>query len=120
MKRLIYRALCTLVVLITSNTGATGGFGLRRLSGDVKSRKQFRYVSGFRDLATIEYNYGTSITQLMFTPQDPDARKSPPGESPYVGWLGLCFSLHAKDTQALNSSELSIGTVGSNAVHGEM
>jgi len=89
--------------------------GLRRLTGDVKSLKQFKYVSGFQDPANIEYNYGTSITQLMFTPQDPDAPKSPPGESPYAGWLGLGFSLHAKDTHALNSSELSIGTVGSNA-----
>jgi len=142
MKRLLYRALCSLVVLTTTDAGATGGFGLlpdrgdahlsfyldndlfagtdenytngvriawisgsrdpaqfgavqrglRRLTGDVKSLKQFRSVSGFRDPATIEYNYGTSITQLMFTPQDPDARKSPPGDSPYAGWLGLGFS----------------------------
>ena len=165
MKRLMYFALSTMVVLTTTDAGAMGGLGLlpdrgdahlsfyldndlfagtdenytngariawisgsrdpeqfgavqrglRRLTGDVKSLKQFKYVSGFRDLATIEYNYGTSITQLMFTPQDPDARKSPPGESPYAGWLGLGFSLHAKDAHALNSSELSIGTVGPNA-----
>ena len=89
--------------------------GLRRLTGDVKSLKLFQLVSGFQDLANIEYNYGTSITQLMFTPVDPDAPKSPPGESPYAGWLGLGFSLHAKDAYALNSVELSIGTVGPNA-----
>jgi len=165
MKRLIYCALCTLAVLVTTDAVAMSGLGLlpdrgdahlsfyldndlfagtdenytngvriawisgsrdpkqfgvvqrglRRLTGDVKSLRQFQHVSGFRDPANIEYNYGTSITQLMYTPQDPDAPKSPPGESPYAGWLGLGFSLHAKDTHALNSSELSIGTVGPNA-----
>ncbi len=89
--------------------------GLRRLTGDVKSLKLFQLVSGFQDLANIEYNYGTSITQLMFTPEDPDAPNSPPGERPYAGWLGLGFSLHAKNDHALNSAELSIGTVGPNA-----
>ncbi len=89
--------------------------GLRKLTGDSKSLKVFQRISGFRDLTNIEYNYGTSITQLMFTPEDPDALKSPPGESPYAGWLGLGFSLHAKDAYALNSAELNIGTVGPNA-----
>jgi len=89
--------------------------GLRRLTGDIKSLRLFQRISGLRDLANIEYNYGTSITQLMFTPRDPDAPKSPPGESPYAGWLGLGFSLHAKDAHALSSVELSIGTVGPNA-----
>lgn len=89
--------------------------GLRILSGDIESLRLFQRISGFRDLANITYNYGTSITQLMFTPRDPDAPKSPPGERPYAGWLGLGFSLHAKDAYALNSVELSIGTVGPNA-----
>ncbi len=165
MKRFLYCALCTMVVLTTTDAGATGAFGLlpdrgdahlsfyldndlfagkdenytngvriawisgsrdpeqfgavqrglRKLTGDAESLSQFQRISGFRDLANIEYNYGTSITQLMFTPQDPDAPESPPGESPYAGWVGLGFSLHAKDTHALNSAELSIGTVGPNS-----
>ena len=85
------------------------------LTGDVESLRLFQRISGFRDLTNIEYNYGTSITQLMFTPQDPDAPESPQGESPYAGWLGLGFSLHAKDAYAINSAELSIGTVGPNS-----
>ena len=89
--------------------------GLRRLTGDDDSLRIFQRISGFRDPTNIEYNYGTSITQLMFTPQDPDAPESPPGESPYAGWLGLGFSLHAKDSYAINSVELSIGTVGPNS-----
>ena len=165
MKQFLYCALCILVVLTTTDAGATGAFGLlpdrgdaflsfyldndlfagtdenytngarlawisgsrdpkqfgtvqralRKLTGDAKSLKLFQRISGFRDLTNIEYNYGTSITQLMFTPEDPDAPTSPPGESPYAGWLGLGFSLHAKDAYALNSVELSIGTVGPNA-----
>lgn len=89
--------------------------GLRRLTGDSQSLGLFQRISGFQDLAGIEYNYGSSITQLMFTPEDPDAPRSPPGQRPYAGWLGLGFSLHAKDAHALNSVELSIGTVGPNS-----
>jgi len=73
------------------------------------------YMTVRRQPETFPAARSRPITQLMFTPQDPDAGKSPPGESPYAGWLGLGFSLHAKDTHALNSSELSIGTVGPNA-----
>ncbi len=89
--------------------------GLQRLVGDAKSLKLFQDISGFRDMSAIEYNYGSSVTQLMFTPEDPDLPKSPPGQSPYAGWLGFGFSLHAKDEFALNSVELNIGTVGPNA-----
>ncbi|MGB2266522.1 MAG: lipid A deacylase LpxR family protein, partial [Akkermansiaceae bacterium] len=48
----------------------------------------------------------------------PETRETPepaPGERPYVGWLGLGFSIHARDTQTLNSVEISIGTVGPHA-----
>lgn len=89
--------------------------GLRKLTGGAESLGLFQRISGFRDPEGIEFNYGTSITQLMFTPEDPDARVSPPGQSPYAGWLGVGFSLHAKDSYALNSAELSIGVVGPSA-----
>ncbi len=61
------------------------------------------------------FNYGFSITQLMFTPQDFEPPEPPPGQHPYVGWLALGFSLHAKDGNATNSVELSLGTTGHNA-----
>lgn len=114
MKQFLYCALCILVVLTTTDAGATGAFGLlpdrgdaflsfyldndlfagtdenytngarlawisgsrdpkqfgtvqralRKLTGDAKSLKLFQRISGFRDLTNIEYNYGTSITQL--------------------------------------------------------
>lgn len=61
------------------------------------------------------YNYGFSLTQLMFTPTDFEPMEPPPGQHPYVGWLAFGFSLHAKDGNATNSVELSLGTTGKNA-----
>jgi hypothetical protein len=60
----------------------------------------------------LQLNYGLSLTQLMFTPEDPYSTTQPPGQRRYSGWLGLGFSVHASDEQALNSAELIVGTVG--------
>ena len=72
-------------------------------------------ITGFHSPNTPVYNYGVSLTQLMFTPNDFNAFEAPPGEHPYVGWLALGFSLHAKDSNAINSVELSLGVTGKNA-----
>lgn len=85
---------------------------LRELSGDTESLRAFQRISGFEDAAEVEYNYGLSITQFMFTPKDPDSFVTPPGQRPYAGWLGVGFSLHTKDANALNSVELAIGSTG--------
>lgn len=85
---------------------------LRRLNGDAGSRALFRKLSGFEDPTELEYNYGMSLTQLMFTPEDTQAPTAPPGERPYAGWLGVDFSLHTKDTEALNSVAFALGTTG--------
>ena len=85
---------------------------LRRLSGDAKSRKLFRRLSGFEDPKELEYNYGMSLTQLMYTPENTEAPRAPRGQRPYAGWLGVDFSLHTKDTEALNSVAVAIGTTG--------
>ena len=89
---------------------------LQDLTGDDQSRKLFRTLSGFQDPENLEYNYGFSLTQLMFTPEDLDALSAPPGERPYAAWLGVDISLHAKDSSALNSVVLAIGTTGPNAL----
>ena len=89
--------------------------GLRKLSGDADSLKIFRRLSGFDDPREVEYNYGFSVTQLMFTPDDPDPAKPPPGERPYAGWLGVSISIHTKDSHAQNSVDLAIGTTGRRA-----
>jgi lipid A 3-O-deacylase len=85
---------------------------LRKLNGDSESRAVFRRLSGFSDPEDLEYNYGMSITQLMFTPESTNAPAAPPGERPYAGWLGVDLSLHTKDAQALNSASVAVGTTG--------
>ena len=88
---------------------------LRKLSGDADSLRIFRRLSGFDDPKEVEYNYGFSITQLMFTPEDPHAPEAPPGERPYAGWLGASLSIHTKDSHAQNSVDLALGTTGRRA-----
>ncbi len=89
---------------------------LQDLTGDEQSRKLFRRLSGFDDPDALEYNYGFSLTQLMFTPEDLEAPSAPPGERPYAAWLGLDVSLHAKDDNAINSISLTLGTTGKHAL----
>lgn len=88
---------------------------LRRMNGDADSRRLFRKLSGFAD-DELEYNYGFSLTQLMFTPEDLEAPAAPPGQRPYAGWLGVDFSLLTKDHHALNAVSLAIGTTGPNSL----
>ena len=77
-------------------------------------------LSGFRGTSlrdgTLELNYGLSLTQLMFTPEDLQATTQPVGQRRYAGWLGLGFSVHARDDQALNTAELILGTTGPNSL----
>tara|TARA_B110000037_G_scaffold220271_1_gene287467 strand:+ start:532 stop:1695 length:1164 start_codon:yes stop_codon:yes gene_type:complete len=94
---------------------------LRKFSGDEDSIGLFRKLSGFGRVASngepleLEYNYGFSLTQLMFTPEDLKASAPPVGQRPYAGWLGIGFSIHVKDDRVLNSTELAIGVVGEKA-----
>lgn len=89
---------------------------LRRFSGDSDSYEIFRRLTGFREPSKVHYNYGFSLTQLMFTPDDPEPSLQPADQRRYAGWLGLGFSLHVKDEHILNSIEFSIGVVGPDAL----
>lgn len=89
---------------------------LRRLSGDADSFDLVKRLTGFEDPAEVRYNFGCSLTQLMFTPQDPLFPGQPPGQRPYAGWLGLGFSLHAMDERVLNSVQLTVGVIGPEAL----
>lgn len=60
----------------------------------------------------LRFQYGFGLTQLMFTPEDPDALSAPPGERPYAGWLGLEFSLQASSRDSASSATISLGTSG--------
>jgi lipid A 3-O-deacylase len=88
---------------------------LRNLVGDEESWPFFQKITGFDDPEKVRYNYGFSLTQLMFTPTDPEPTEQPVGQRRYAGWLGLGFSLHAKDDKVLNSVEFTLGTTGSNS-----
>ena len=90
--------------------------GLRRFSGDPDSFGIFQKITGFKDPSDIQYNYGFSLTQLMFTPESSAPYVQPVGERRYAGWLALGYSLHVKDDNILNSIEFTIGTVGPNAL----
>jgi lipid A 3-O-deacylase len=89
---------------------------LRRFSGDPDSFAPFRSITGFEDPKKIRYNYGFSLTQLMFTPEDSYPSSQPEGQRRYAGWLGLGLSLHVKDDAVLNSIEFIIGTTGQNSL----
>ncbi|MDA7536829.1 lipid A deacylase LpxR family protein [Akkermansiaceae bacterium] len=85
---------------------------LRGAIGDRESIGIFRNVSGFENPDEVKYHFGFSLTQLMFTPQSLTALTPPMGQRPYAAWLGLGYSLHAKDRDTLNSAELTVGIVG--------
>ena len=89
--------------------------GLDFLSGGEDSSELMRSIWGHNRPSEVEYSYGFALTQLMFTPETREATVPPPGERPYVGWLGVGFSVHARDQRTLNSVEISIGTVGPHA-----
>jgi len=89
---------------------------LEKLSGVDEGGSLVRRLSGFErgdiEGENVVVNYGFSATQLMFTPADYASPVQPPGQRRYAGWLGLGFSLHAKNERVLNSAELIFGTVG--------
>ncbi len=85
---------------------------LELLSGGNGGARWMRGIWGFGNPDEVEYSYGFALTQLMFTPETLDTASAPPGEHPYAGWLGVGFSLHARDARTLNSVEISFGVTG--------
>ncbi len=85
---------------------------LHRFSGGSDSSSWMQRLWGFKNPREVEYSYGFALTQLMYTPETRDALTAPTGEHPYAGWLGVGFSLHARDVNTLNSVEISFGVVG--------
>lgn len=85
---------------------------LRPFTGDEKSWEAFQLITGFDDPEKIVYNYGFSLTQLMFTPEDFESMTQPEGQRRYAGWAALGFSMHTKDDQCLNSVEFLVGVTG--------
>lgn len=66
----------------------------------------------FPDAKALRFQYGIGLSQLMFTPRDPQTLTPPPGERPYAAWSGLEFSLQASAANSASTATLSIGTTG--------
>ncbi|MGB1261129.1 MAG: lipid A deacylase LpxR family protein [Akkermansiaceae bacterium] len=88
---------------------------LENISGENDTLSLPQKIWGLRNPNNVRYSYGFSLSQLMFTPTTQTALTPPAGEHPYVGWTSVGISLHVRDEHALNSVELSIGTVGPHA-----
>lgn len=67
---------------------------------------------GFDDDSQLRFARGFGITQLLFTPEDPEALSAPEGERPYAAWLGLEYSFHVKEDNHVNSLTVAVGTTG--------
>ena len=85
---------------------------LRPFTGDEDSLNAFQRITGFDDAEKVQYNYGFSLTQLMFTPEDFSSITQPEDQRRYAGWAALGFSLHTKDDKLLNSVEFMFGITG--------
>jgi hypothetical protein len=66
----------------------------------------------FPGLGDLRFHYGIGLSQLMFTPRNPDTPTPPPGERPYAAWSGFEFSLQASARDSASAATLSIGTTG--------
>lgn len=93
---------------------------LRPFTGDEQSLNGFQMITGFDEPEKILYNYGFSLTQLMFTPEDYESLTQPEGERRYAGWTSLGFSLHTKDDKRLNSIEFMLGILGKHSMAQEV
>lgn len=83
---------------------------LLRLTGADERADTFQWRLHNRD--NLRFASGVGLTQLMFTPDDPEALTASEGERPYAGWLGLEFTLHAKNDDRVSGITLTIGTTG--------
>ncbi|TVP77452.1 MAG: DUF2219 family protein [Puniceicoccaceae bacterium] len=83
---------------------------LRRLTGAGADSR----IDDFRFPGTgeLRFQYGLGLSQLMFTPKDPDALTPPPGERPYAAWSGFEFSLQVSAAESASTATLSIGSTG--------
>ena len=78
------------------------------------SKKLFNRLRSLRidDDTELRFARGLGLSQLLFTPEDPNALSAPEGERPYAGWLGFEYSLHVKTENLSNSLTFTVGTTG--------
>ncbi|MGJ8633342.1 MAG: lipid A deacylase LpxR family protein [Luteolibacter sp.] len=97
------------------NRGEGNGFlrdQLLKFSGDPNSKgyKFFERLSSFE--GELEYGWGASLTQFLYTPEDSLQRLAPAGQRPYAAWLGTEFSINVRDENSLSTVSFSIGVTG--------
>lgn len=56
--------------------------------------------------------WGLGFGQMMFTPEDTDARDPDPRDRPYAAWLYGALKLHSYTDRAIGTLELQLGVVG--------
>ena len=78
------------------------------------ARKLTNRLRSFRmsEESELRFARGIGLSQLIFTPDDPEALQAPEGERPYAGWLGVEYSLHVKERNLANSLTFTVGTTG--------
>lgn len=78
------------------------------------ARKLTNRLRSFRipEESELRFARGFGLSQLIFTPDDPQDLQAPEGQRPYAGWLGLEYSLHVKERNLANSLTFTVGTTG--------
>lgn len=87
---------------------------LYRLSGADQDSRFRRFALYKND--DLRFAVGGGLTQLMFTPEDSTALTAPKGQRPYAGWLGLEFTLQAKNDDRVSGVTFSVGATGSASI----
>jgi hypothetical protein len=66
--------------------------------------------------APVQVDWGTGFTQLMYTPDEYEARVPGVGDRPYAGWLGMELSLHVRGVSRSSTLTLVVGLTGPNSL----
>ncbi|MFW6372803.1 MAG: lipid A deacylase LpxR family protein [Thermodesulfobacteriota bacterium] len=69
-------------------------------------------LGGFWSGEGYQRNFGFSVGQNIYTPEDTDTEELVEDDRPYAGLLYLAFALHRKTPKILDTLELTLGLVG--------
>ncbi len=65
---------------------------------------------------TLQYNLSAGFGQIIYTPEDTDARELQQEDRPYAGHLYGFLAIHAKRQHIMDTAELRFGIVGPSAL----
>lgn len=100
-----------------SDNGYTSGFRFALTHAKDTPPSWAPQLTGWSDNLKKEFeksttNFGISINQKIYTPEDTDATEPIPDDRPYAAWLYLGFTANYKTDTHSNSLELDLGVVG--------